>query len=122
MARLRILPLPGDGQPFALVIDRADDYTLQLLAFGTTLEADGTQRPTREHLKDTLGARAVLVFEQDIELVVPATGTEHLRERADELDQLQCDLGFPVRSHGEPVTLNAEQYRAADVANGMEAG
>ncbi len=120
MARLRILPLPGDGHPFAVVIDQADNYTLQLLAFGTTF-ADGTQRPTHEYLKDTLGARAILVFEQDMDLVVdePAASSERLRRRADELDRLQRDLGWPVRSHDEPVTLNAEQYRAAaNVADG----
>ncbi|MGW4728865.1 hypothetical protein ACWEQC_06740 [Streptomyces shenzhenensis] len=76
MARIQILELPtiyrenGDDEtPFALVIDQADEATYQSLAFGTTVEADGT---LRESLKDELGARAILTFEETIE--IPANG------------------------------------------------
>lgn len=67
----------------------------------------GTETRPIGDVLDGLGVKATLAHDE------LAAGAEHLRERADGLDRLQRDLGFPVRSHGEPVTLNAEQYRAA---------
>lgn len=55
MARIQILNLPGDGQPFALVIDQAgEDYDgLMNLPAG---------------VDERLGARGILVFENSIEI------------------------------------------------------
>ncbi|MEU9245862.1 hypothetical protein [Streptomyces sp. NPDC048385] len=75
MARIQILELPtvyhenGDDEtPFAIVIDQADEETYQALAFGTAIDADGTQHPLRESLKDHLGARAILTFAETVEI------------------------------------------------------
>lgn len=54
MARIQILNLPGDGQPFALVIDQADE---SMLAWTDT-----------EGLAEHIGARCVLVFDGAVEI------------------------------------------------------
>lgn len=57
MARIQILNLPGDGNPFAVIIDQFDSASM---AVGKFIEADAA------HL---LGARALLGFEETIEIV-----------------------------------------------------
>ncbi|MFF9279527.1 hypothetical protein [Streptomyces griseosporeus] len=64
MARIQILELPtvyranGDDEtPFAVVIDQADEETFQRFAYGE-----------HDALKAALGARAVLVFADTIEI------------------------------------------------------
>lgn len=120
MARLRILPLPGDGHPFAVVIDRADDYTMQLLAYGTMLGDDGIQRPTRDSLKDALGARAILTFEGDLELPGdgshsgPASWTEDqtiLRNITKGVDWIQqrYGAGDPEAARGQTQSCRSEE-------------
>lgn len=55
MARIQILNLPGDGQPFAIVIDQAaDDFDAVM------------KLPANAH--ELLGARAVLVFDGVVEI------------------------------------------------------
>lgn len=55
MARLQILNLPGDGNPFAVIIDQADD---------TITEAD-IDWPT---VAGRFGARAALVFQGTVDI------------------------------------------------------
>ncbi|CAL9597234.1 hypothetical protein [Streptomyces sp. enrichment culture] len=72
MPRIQILPLPegaaDERPPFALVIDQADETITQSLAYGVAYDSDNGQRPLREALKADLGARAILVFEDTIEI------------------------------------------------------
>lgn len=109
MARLRILPLPGDGDPFAIVIDRADQDEIAAMGLGFN-HVVPDYNPYAD-LVNRLGARTIILSEREIEL--PGDCAALLRQRADELDRLQRDIGYPMRQHNEPVTLTAEQYRAA---------
>ncbi|MEU8555955.1 hypothetical protein AB0C80_18465 [Streptomyces anthocyanicus] len=72
MPRIQILPLPegasDERPPFALVIDQADEATVQSLAYGVSYDSDNGQRPLREALKADLGARAILCFEDTVEI------------------------------------------------------
>ena len=116
MARLRILPLPGDGHPFALVIDRVSVEDSDALGLSHAVPG---WNPV-DSFADRVGARTVLVFDGDLELPGDdrGAGADRLRARADELERLEHGLGFPVRESDEPVTLDAAQYRAAaDVAD-----
>lgn len=59
VARIQILNLPGDGQPFALIIDQATD----IYAVAEVIKAsDAVCR---------LGARSILAFEETVEIVQP---------------------------------------------------
>ncbi|MEU7149200.1 hypothetical protein AB0B15_14360 [Streptomyces sp. NPDC045456] len=75
MARIQILELPvverPDGTeetPFVLVVDQADEEVLAHLAYGVTIGGDGATASTRQHLAEQLGARAILAFEETVEI------------------------------------------------------
>lgn len=81
MARLQILELPeGDGDdrpPFILVIDQADEATTASLGPtpppDTLSPLEGAQRALGVSVAEQIGARAVLVFEDTID--IPANNT-----------------------------------------------
>ncbi|MFE9684169.1 hypothetical protein [Streptomyces sp. NPDC006285] len=117
MPRLQILPLPevfvGEASetPFVLVIDQADEAILQRLAFGTTIEVgDGngngtTTTPTYEYLKQQLGARAILVFADTIE--IPANDVSAYAPGPVDDVHLDVEGNFPKfgpPNGGEPLT------------------
>jgi hypothetical protein len=93
MPRLQILELPTiyhegeDETPFVIIIDQATEDIRQALASDTALEADGTERPLRETLRDQIGARAILAFAETIE--IPANE-------------------IPVDSNGHTITIKVE--------------
>ncbi|MEU7737927.1 hypothetical protein AB0B51_33505 [Streptomyces griseus] len=97
MARLQILELPegaGDNRPpFILVIDQADEATTASLGPIPPHDAlsplEGAQRALGVSLAEQIGARAVLVFEETIDIPAndtsayaqPLTTALHLGER-----------------------------------------
>ncbi|MFC9268931.1 hypothetical protein ACFTXJ_14310 [Streptomyces zhihengii] len=86
MARLQILELPegagDDRPPFILVIDQADYDSLSSLSAAL----DGWQ-----NVKDQIGARAVLVFEETIK--IPANDTSGYLAPRDAGQELVVQLG-----------------------------
>jgi hypothetical protein len=105
MARIQILELPydtkTDEQPFAVVIDQVDEATFQSLAFGTAYDSDNGQRPLREALKADLGARAILCFEDTIEIpandVVSAAEPSMVIRVEGDADSSSADLADQIR-------------------------
>ena len=81
MARLQILELPegagDDRPPFVLVIDQADEATTASLGPtpppDTLSPLEGAQRALGVSVAEQIGARAVLVFEDTID--IPANDT-----------------------------------------------
>ncbi|WP_406325183.1 hypothetical protein [Streptomyces niveus] len=120
MARIQILELPegagDDRPPFVLVVDQADEAMLQALAFGVTVGPDGDQVPFREHLKTELGARAILVFEEAIEIPANDLTLTHVQEAADGNVirlRVEPDLeGFTEKVWTEVDKLQAEAVEA----------
>ena len=76
MARLQILELPegsgDDRPPFILVIDQADEATSASLGLNpppdTLSPLEGLQRALGVSVAEQIGARAVLVFEDTIDI------------------------------------------------------
>ncbi|MET8818467.1 hypothetical protein [Streptomyces rochei] len=105
MPRIQILPLPegvsDERPPFAVVIDQADHETLHSLAYGVRYDSDHGERPIRDALKDDLGARALLVFADTIEIPANdvsayATPTMVVRVEGD-ADSGSADLADQIR-------------------------
>jgi hypothetical protein len=98
MARLQILELPegsGDDQPpFVLVIDQADEATVESLHRQATGHVDDPAM--YNPIADQIGARAVLVFEETIDIPANDT-TAYLRD--DVRNEVTAKLGdHDVRS------------------------
>lgn len=66
MARLRILPLPGNGHPFAVVLDRVDSD--EIAAMGLAFNGVIPDCNPFAQFADSLGARTVILSEREIEL------------------------------------------------------
>lgn len=105
MPRIQILPLPegasDERPPFAVVIDQAEDVILHSLAYGVAYDSEHGQRPLREALKDELGTRAILVFQETIEIPandVSAYATPSMVVRIEgDADSGSADLADQIR-------------------------
>ena len=108
MARLQILELPegtgDDRPPFVLVVDQADYDSLSSLSAAL----EGWQ-----NVKDQIGARAVLVFEETVD--IPANDTSAYVSGG----SLPADAHYEMTIGGQPVTWTPSdetQARAAEEA------
>ncbi len=105
MPRIQILSLPegtsDDRPPFAVVVDQADSETLHSLAYGVRYDSDHGERPIRDALKEELGARAILVFADTIEIPannVSAYATPSMVIRIEgDVDSGSADLADQIR-------------------------
>lgn len=75
MARIQILELPTiygkdgtDETPFVLVIDQVHEEAFAHLDHGVTIKDDGARTSVHRRLAEQLGARAVLAFEETVEI------------------------------------------------------
>ncbi|MFG3046237.1 hypothetical protein ACGFZR_15075 [Streptomyces sp. NPDC048241] len=125
MARLQILQLPeGDSDerpPFLLVVDQVPTDEAKFDAIRRDLLADGDLAPR-------LGARAVLVFEDTIDIpaneLTPLTastdeGDEEVRRLAEDRDELHVELGL---AHGQlhSAALSAIRGKHANIRELIE--
>jgi hypothetical protein len=83
MARIQILELPeganDERPPFAVVIDQADEATLAALN-ETDTPQDKVSRYFGTSVADLLGARAILIFEETIEIPSNYIGLDEFGE------------------------------------------
>lgn len=91
MARIQILELPmvhhGEDTetPFAVIIDQADDSTLEALGMSTNSLSPmgGLMQTLSISVAEQLGARTVLVFEETVDIPANELTFTHVQEAAD---------------------------------------
>lgn len=115
MARLRILPLPGNDSPFAVVLDRvsAEDA----LALGLYQEPGCSPAAT---IAEQLGARTALIYEGDLELPSDESeGDEEILRLIRERDELHAEIGL---THGQlhSAALSAIRGKHANIRELIE--